>query len=260
MRNGYTPNRVITAISRGVERIETELDNLYGDSPDPTVGRDTIKTLVKGMDYASIESFFTPQESEEIKKALGRKQLYVSSMSRESDPALHAHKLIETLRTRNSKGTDQFGNPIFDFSDANRINAVEIMTKHDGLPIQQLLRACKLYKAAPMVSFSITSLGSTAYEPGTLKPDDLMDRIEQLIAAGDLDPATTTIRIDPIVPGVTKKEDMKHIIDRCKAMGIKKFVSSIMQSYGYTVGTADSRGVIEGIDNAHIQTTGAPYD
>ena len=111
-----------------------------------------------------------------------------------------------------------------------------------------------------MVSFSITSLGATAYEPGTLRPDDLIDRIEQLIAAGDLDPATTTIRIDPIVPGVTKKEDIKHIIDRCKALGIKKFVSSIMQSYGYTVGTADSRGVIEGIENAHVASTGMPYD
>ena len=126
MRNGYTPNRVITTIAEDVERIESAIDELYDGCPDQTVAQDTIKTLVKGMDYASIESFFTPEESAQIKQALGRKKLMIASMSRESDPALHAHKLIKTLEKRNSKGFDQNGMPIFDFNDPNRINAVEI--------------------------------------------------------------------------------------------------------------------------------------
>jgi DNA repair photolyase len=83
------------------------------------------------------------------------------------------------------------------------------------LPLVDLLQACKEYRIAPMISFSITSLGGTAYEPGVMKASDLLDRIEDLIGQGLINPQTTTIRIDPIVPGVTQESDVEAIIKRC---------------------------------------------
>jgi len=145
------------------------------------------------------------------------------------------------------------------FTDPTRINAIEIWSKHDGMPIQSILRACRKYKVAPMMSFSITGLGDTALEKGVLKYTDLLDRIEKLIKEGDLDPRTTTFRIDPILVGVSNIEDIKKIVQRGKSMGIKKFVTSLVQSYGYTDGRSDDRHVVSGISKATSED-GNPYD
>lgn len=52
-------------------------------------------------------------------------------------------------------------------------NGLYIITKHDGLPMKQLL-ATKIPK---LIHFSITSLGGSQWEPGVMKHDDLLDRI-----------------------------------------------------------------------------------
>jgi hypothetical protein len=43
-------------------------------------------------------------------------------------------------------------------------------------------------KIPKSVHFSISSLGGTQYEPGVMKMDDLMDRIEKFIKDGKLKP------------------------------------------------------------------------
>jgi hypothetical protein len=110
-----------------------------------------------------------------------------------------------------------------------------------------------------MVSFSITTLGNTALEKGVLKYTDLIPLIGALIKNGDLDPRTTTIRIDPILVGVTNMNDIRNVVSSCKALGIKKFVTSLVQSYGYTEGTPRDRKVISGINEA-LATEGKSYN
>ena len=183
--------------------------------------------------------FFTEDEREIIKTKVGG-NLKVASVSRHTDPIFFTEKVIEAWK----KNTEQY-----EFGNPNRFYATEIWTKHDGLPLVDLLQACKQYRIAPMVSFSITSLGGTEYEPGVMIAFDLLDRIKDLIAQGLINPATTTIRIDPIVPGVTNTVSVETIIQECKSMGITNFVTSIMQSYGYLEGTPKDRGVIQALRN-----------
>jgi hypothetical protein len=111
-----------------------------------------------------------------------------------------------------------------------KFHMMYLITKHDGLPLKQLaeLPIRKYYH------FSITSLGGTKYEPGVMKADDLLDRIEQFIKDKVLEPGLVTVRIDPVIPGVTKPEDIRHIVERASKMGIKQFKFSVMDSYGYT--------------------------
>ena len=162
------------------------------------------------------------------------------SVSRQTDPAFFSKEIVRFLEENSKK-------PL---TNPTRVNAIEVWTKHDGEPIQDILDACKKYKVAPMVSFSITGMGATALEQGVMKYQDLLDRIEKLIQSKALNPVTTTIRIDPILIGETKLEDIKTIVERAKAMGIKKFVTSLVQSYGYTEGTKDDRKVVSGINSA----------
>ena len=51
-------------------------------------------------------------------------------------------------------------------------------------------------KIPKFIHFSITSLGGTKYEPGVMKMDDLLDRIQAFIEQGVLNPSLITIRID----------------------------------------------------------------
>ena len=104
-----------------------------------------------------------------------------------------------------------------------------IVTKHDGLPILKLLQT----KIPKLIHFSVTSLGGTQYEPGVMKYNDMLDRIEDYIKQG-LDPESVTMRIDPIVPGVTNMQDVENIIKRSVAMGIKRVKFSVMDAYKST--------------------------
>lgn len=215
---------------------------------------DVLRKAKNGLSFEEAlknqESIFTKEEIEKIKKALNGKNLEVKSVSRQTDPAFFSKEIVEFLKENAKK----------DFSDPTRINVIELWTKHDGLPIRDILEACKKYKVAPMVSFSITGMGGTAFEGGVMKYMDLLTRIEKLIKNGTINPVTTTIRIDPILPHVTNMEDIKKIVEYAKTLGIKKFVTSITQSYGYTVGTANDRKVISGINDASRVEYKKDYD
>lgn len=203
----------------------------------------------------SVEPFFTQDELTEIAKRGQGAKVWVKSVSRHTDPVFFAKKFLDFVKQNDKKP----------MSDSSRFLATEIWTKHDGEPLAQILEACKKYRIAPMVSFSITGLGGGPLEPGVMNYNDLLDRIEALIVNGHLDPRTTTIRIDPILVGYTKYEDIVNIVTRCKSMGIHKFVTSVVQSYHYTTGWKErevvgkngkpftvlgDRKVVSGINNA----------
>lgn len=207
-----------------------------------------IKAAKQGMMFSDVESFFTEEEANQIKQAIpnmgwgkGKGNLSIVSASRHTDPVFYATRIIEMLRENAKKP----------FTDPSRINVLELWSKHDGIPMQNILEACKKYRVAPIVSFSITSLGGTTIEPGVMKHDDLLDNIQKLIDVGILDPRTTTFRTDPILPGVSSVEDIRHIIERGVKMGIRKFVTSPMQTYDtQTDAKGRSRSVIPYINAA----------
>lgn len=237
---------VKAAMEKSVHEAHKDVLNTLGnDEQAQAEVQSTLKTAVMGIALEkaldAVKPVFTKEEQEQIKKALGEdKKLQVMSVSRMTDPVFFTKEIINFLAENAKKP----------FTDATRVNAVEIWSKHDGIPMQDLLRACKKYKVAPMVSFSITGLGDTTLERGVMKYNDLLDRIEKYIKAGDLNPNTTTIRIDPILIGETNLDDIKAIVNRAKSMGIKKFVSSLVQSYGYLDGTPRDRKVTSGINTA----------
>lgn len=194
-----------------------------------------IQTVDKGISFSEalkgVESVFTPEEIALIQSGLNGDKLKVKSVSRQTDPAFFSKEIIKMLEENSKLPLDH----------PDRINVIEIWSKHDGEPIQDILQACKKYKVAPMVSFSITGLGDTALEKGVLKYQDLIPLIGQLIEQGDLNPLTTTIRIDPILVGETDMADIANIVEMCKELGIKKFVTSLVQSYGSMVGRFSHR-------------------
>ena len=108
-------------------------------------------------------------------------------------------------------------------------NALYLITKHDGLPLKELLEQ----PIPKIIHFSITGLGGTKWEPGVMKPNDLLDRIADFIKQG-LDPEMVTVRIDPIVPGVTSTQMIENIVKRASEMGIKKIRYSVMDRYKTT--------------------------
>ena len=134
----------------------------------------------------------------------------IAVASEHTDPVFFAKKILKALET-------------------GLYNGLYIITKHDGLPIESLIK----YKIPKIIHFSITGLGGTKYEAGVMKPDDLLDRIAEFIKLG-LDPNAITIRIDPIVPGVTTTEMLENIIKRGSELGIKNFRFSIMDQYSTT--------------------------
>ena len=229
------------------------LNTLGGDEQAESEINSAVKTAVAGVALNEvldkIEPVFTEEERAQIIAATKDGKLQVMSVSRMTDPIFFTKEIIKFLEENAKKP----------FTDPTRVNAIEIWSKHDGIPIQDLLRACKKYKVAPMVSFSITGLGDTTLERGVMKYNDLIDRIEKLVQSGDLNPNTTTIRIDPILVGETNFEDVKTIVNRCKQIGIKKFVTSLVQSYGYLDGTPRDRKVVSGINEA-MQRDGRTYD
>lgn len=182
----------------------------------------TIQTL------SSDNNELSDEEKKVIQKELGNKPRVLVA-SEATDPVFHAAKIKKMVNEELAKPIGQ-----------RKFGMMYVITKHDGLPLRELaeLKIPKFYH------FSITSLGGTEYEPGVMKMDDLLDRIEQFIKEGLIKPGLVTIRIDPIIPGVTKAEDIEHIIQRGKSMGINNFRFSVMDSYGYTEGTKNDRFVV----------------
>lgn len=103
---------------------------------------------------------------------------------------------------------------------------ISFLTK--GVIPQQCL---ELFKRAPektLAQIGLVCLSNRywkGYEPYTPSPEKRMENIEKLKGIG----ITPEIRIDPIIPFVTDKEDeMKNLFDRLKNLGVKRVTLSYL--------------------------------
>lgn len=156
----------------------------------------------------------------------------IAVASEHTDPVFFAKKIKDFFDGKTSV-QPRFGKPI----TAKDIDALYIITKHDGLPLRDILSI----KIPKIIHFSITGLGGTKYEPGVMPYNELLDRIGDYIKQG-LDPSMVTVRIDPIVPGVTSKTVIENIIKRASSMGIKNIRFSIMDFYVTTAQFTEAAG------------------
>ena len=148
----------------------------------------------------------------------------IAVASEKTDPAFFA-KQIEDFFSGKTTVQDYRGNTL----TANDIDALYIITKHDGLPMRRILSIQK----PKIIHFSITTLGGTKWEPGVMKWQDMIERVGKFIKQG-LDPKMVTLRIDPIVPGVTQIPDVEQLIKRASELGIKNVKFSVMDYYRTT--------------------------
>lgn len=148
----------------------------------------------------------------------------IAVASEKTDPVFFA-KYLEDFFSGKTTAKDRVGNTF----TANDIDALYIITKHDGLPMRRILSIQK----PKIIHFSITTLGNTKYEPGVMKWQDMIERVGKFIKQG-LDPNMVTLRIDPIVPGVTQIKDVDALIKRASEFGIKNVRFSVMDYYRTT--------------------------
>ena len=148
----------------------------------------------------------------------------IAVASEKTDPVFFA-KYLEDFFSGKTTIKDRIGNTF----TANDIDALYIITKHDGLPMRRILSIQK----PKIIHFSITTLGNTKYEPGVMKWQDMIERVGKFIKQG-LDPNMVTLRVDPIVPGVTKIKDVDALIKRASEFGIKNVRFSVMDYYRTT--------------------------
>ena len=148
----------------------------------------------------------------------------IAVASEKTDPAFFA-KQLEDFFSGKTTVKDYRGNTL----TANDMDAMYIITKHDGLPMRRILSIQK----PKIIHFSITTLGNTKWEPGVMKWQDMIERVGKFIKQG-LDPNMVTLRIDPIVPGVTQIKDVESLIKRASEFGIKNVKFSVMDYYRTT--------------------------
>lgn len=148
----------------------------------------------------------------------------IAVASEKTDPAFFA-KQLEDFFSGKTIVQDYRGNTL----TANDMDALYIITKHDGLPMRRILSIQK----PKIIHFSITTLGGTKWEPGVMKWQDMIERVGKFIKQG-LDPKMVTLRIDPIVPGVTQIPDVEQLIKRASELGIKNVKFSVMDYYRTT--------------------------
>lgn len=148
----------------------------------------------------------------------------IAVASEKTDPVFFA-KYLEDFFSGKTTVKDRSGNTF----TANDMDALYIITKHDGLPMRRILSIQK----PKIIHFSITTLGNTKYEPGVMKWQDMIERVGKFIKQG-LDPNMVTLRVDPIVPGVTKINEVDALIKRASELGIKNVRFSVMDYYKTT--------------------------
>lgn len=148
----------------------------------------------------------------------------IAVASEKTDPAFFA-KQLEDFFSGKTTVQDYRGNTL----TANDMDAMYIITKHDGLPMRRILSIQK----PKIIHFSITTLGGTKWEPGVMKWQDMIERVGKFIKQG-LDPKMVTLRIDPIVPGVTQIKNVESLIKRASELGIKNVKFSVMDYYRTT--------------------------
>lgn len=156
----------------------------------------------------------------------------IAVASEHTDPAFFAKDIKDFFDGKTSVKR-RFGDPI----TAKDIDALYIITKHDGIPLRTILSI----KIPKIIHFSITGMGGTKYEPGVMPYNELLDRIGDYIKQG-LDPSMVTVRIDPIIPGVTPKHVIEDIIKRASSMGIKNIRFSVMDFYSTTAQFTEAAG------------------
>ena len=185
---------------------------------------------------ATLESDKTILSNEEILKLRpftgNDKAPRIAVASEHTDPAFFAKDIKDFFDGKTSVKR-RFGDPI----TAKDIDALYIITKHDGIPLRTILSI----KIPKIIHFSITGMGGTKYEPGVMPYDELLDRIGDYIKQG-LDPSMVTVRIDPIIPGVTPRHVIENIIKRASSMGIKNIRFSVMDFYSTTAQFTEAAG------------------
>ena len=148
----------------------------------------------------------------------------IAVASEHTDPAFFSKRIVDLFDGKTSV-VDYKGNTM----TGDDFDALYIITKHDGLPMLDILNIQK----PKIIHFSITTLGGSKWEPGVMKYNDLLDKIQSYIKQG-LDPDMVTVRIDPIIPGVTLMSDVENVIKRSSEMGIKKIRFSVLDFYKTT--------------------------
>ena len=245
------------------EILKNSFNNAITTAPEeitPPVQQLYVETASAVIERATLESDKTILSNEELavwnKAGVGDNPRILVA-SEHSDPAFHSEQIISVIEGKtkvkqrdkyteitaeeyNSLPKDQrwyhqARNKYYKREKMPEITGKDfaglyIITKHDGLPLLNLLKT----DIPKLIHFSITGLGSTKWEPGSMKPDDLLDRIHDYIKQG-LDPNAVTVRIDPIIPGITTPRMIEHIVKRASEMGIKRIRFSIMDTYGNTV-------------------------
>lgn len=185
---------------------------------------------------ATLESDKTILSNEEILKLRpftgNDKAPRIAVASEHTDPAFFAKDIKDFFDGKTSVKR-RFGDPI----TAKDIDALYIITKHDGIPLRTILSI----KIPKIIHFSITGMGGTKYEPGVMPYNELLDRIGDYIKQG-LDPSMVTVRIDPIIPGVTPRHVIENIIKRASSMGIKNIRFSVMDFYSTTAQFTEAAG------------------
>lgn len=156
----------------------------------------------------------------------------IAVASEHTDPVFFAKNIKDFFDGKTSVKR-RFGDPI----TAKDIDALYIITKHDGIPLRTILSI----KIPKIIHFSITGMGGTKYEPGVMPYNELLDRIGDYIKQG-LDPSMVTVRIDPIIPGVTPRHVIENIIKRASSMGIKNIRFSVMDFYSTTAQFTEAAG------------------
>ncbi len=148
----------------------------------------------------------------------------IAVASEHTDPAFFS-KMIQDWAKGSHEFLDYKQNPI-KYED---IDALYLITKHDGLPMKELLQLDK----PKIIHFSVTTLGNTKWEPGVMKWQDMIERIGDFIKQG-LDPEYVTLRIDPIVPGVTNMTEVDSLMKRASELGLKHVRFSVLDYYKTT--------------------------
>ena len=209
------------------------------------------------------ENFNGPKESQEVLESantiLSNKEILklkpytgsdthprIAVASEHSDPAFFANQIVDLFENdkplvvkqekwvpsgrKTNEGKDIYEKKVVETTyTADDFDALYIITKHDGLPMKKILQT----KVPKLIHFSVTGMGATEWEPGVMKYQDMLKRIKHFIKMG-LDPEMVTMRIDPIIPGVTPFEVIEDIVKKSSEMGIKTIKFSVMDWYRST--------------------------
>lgn len=201
--------------------VDEDVNNLNekpNDAPTRFASKEeSVKTI------KSKKTILTNEEIRQMRKFTGTIPV-IAVASEHSDPVFFADSIIEVIEGKRYI-TDKLGRQY----SGDQINGLYIITKHDGLPMQRILQT----KVPKLIHFSITGLGGTKYEPNVMPYQKMLDKIKEYIDEG-LDPNTVTVRIDPIVPGVTPRSAIEDIIKQAAEMGVHiRF--SVMDKYSSTM-------------------------